>query len=625
MSHPMYRSEYRARHGAGRAAPWLLALLVMAGLLALAAPARAQLFSPGPLHKTHADLEGDDNCDRCHSSGKKVDGAKCLTCHDDLDRRIKAGQGLHGRAYRGQPCAKCHIEHIGRTSHLVRWPGGDKDKLDHQQTGWPLDGEHRGVGCAKCHTKRNKRGASTYLGLSTTCNSCHEDPHKGRFGTKCQECHSELGWKRVRMEDFEKKFDHGRTRFPLEGKHRSVDCKKCHGEPARFTGLKFGACSDCHEDPHKGRFEQKCESCHSVNGWKLVEGLRDNHPGIRLVGGHRSVKCAACHDQGNDRAPSKGTRCVSCHAPVHKARFGDNCQRCHRSIRWMGLPEKLGRSVHDRTRYPLEGEHAKVDCARCHPKRLSPPKRFRGIAFDKCNSCHDDRHRGEFAKRDGGDCGQCHTLAGFRPTTFGVEQHGTTAFALDGRHTATPCGACHKGKRPRLDLRVGKSTCAECHDNPHGNQFAAEMQLGGCAHCHNTSGWNNPKVDHSTWPLTGAHASARCSACHTPSEADRTTGGGATYRGVPRECEKCHRDEHAGQFRLSEPVRGCDVCHDTGGFRIRAFDHVGLANYPLTGRHAGLGCAKCHTRETLESGGSAIRYRLGYRACNDCHANPHRE
>ena len=32
--------------------------------------------------------------------------------------------------------------------------------------------------------------------------------------------------------------------------------------------------------------------------------------------------------------------------------------------------------------------------------------------------------------------------------------------------------------------------CIDCHDNPHGNQFAGEMSDGGCAHCHSERGWD---------------------------------------------------------------------------------------------------------------------------------------
>jgi hypothetical protein len=633
MRNPRFRdirlSGYLPGHLAGRIAGAPAVLAALLALLALTAPtaltmgtAEAQLFSPGPLHRAHAGVEGDDKCTDCHSRGKQIDQSKCLVCHDDLGRRIRDRAGLHGRAYRDQACTQCHVEHLGTDSKLVRWPGGAREKLDHTQTGWGLKGEHAGVKCDDCHKQKNRRGNRTYLGMSTTCNSCHEDPHENRFGKDCTGCHSETGWKAVRLDDF----DHGRTRFALQGKHRQVDCDKCHGKPRKYRGLEFDSCNDCHEDPHKGRFApQKCESCHSVEGWQRVEGLRENHPGVKLVGGHAQVACKDCHDRGNDREPSKGTRCASCHEPVHRAKFGTDCQECHGAIKWLGLPERIGRREHDKTRYPLRGEHRDLECERCHLKRLPPPRRYRDLQFERCAGCHQDQHKGEFAQRDGGECGACHRVTGFRPTTFGLDEHATTSFALEGRHRAVPCSSCHTGARPRVDLRIAKRACADCHANPHGTQFATEMQTSGCAHCHSTAGWRSPKVDHSTWPLTGAHATAACSSCHTASEADRASGRGATYRGVPRVCDGCHRDEHAGQFRLSEPVKPCDTCHETKGFKIPSFPHEQRTGFPLVGRHAAVECQKCHLEQRLQNGATVRLYRLGYRACRDCHANPHRE
>jgi hypothetical protein len=211
------------------------------------------------------------------------------------------------------------------------------------------------------------------------------------------------------------------------------------------------------------------------------------------------------------------------------------------------------------------------------------------------------------------------------PTTFGTEQHATTAFPLVGRHVATPCRSCHTAARPRLDLRVARKACAECHENPHGTQFAAEMQQGGCAQCHVPAGWAQAKVDHSTWPLKGAHERTPCYRCHG-SNASAGKGArreAATYRGVPRACDGCHADTHAGQFRLSEPVRGCEACHDAAAFKIATFAHEQLTGYALTGKHATIACEKCHAPARLRNGSTAVRYRLGYRACGDCHRNPH--
>lgn len=599
-----------------------MALVALLALMAQSRSARAQLLSPGDLTRPHSHLEGDDSCDKCHSSGRRVAETKCLDCHDALQRRVRAKAGLHGKTYRGQKCVKCHVEHIGRSGRLVRWPGGDMKRFQHRLAGWRLGGKHRKVRCLECHDQKTPRGGRTFLGLSRSCDSCHNDPHAGRLGTSCTSCHSESSWKQVTLESF----DHNKARFPLRGEHRQVDCEGCHGKPAVYGGLSFSTCDACHEDPHRGQFKPRtCDSCHTESGWHEVGEFRRNHPGLSLANGHRRVSCKRCHDRGNLRAPSRGSRCVGCHRPVHKAKFGKACGRCHGSIRWLGLPERLGRRVHRKTRYPLEGKHRRVDCERCHPKSKPRRARFRGISFERCDGCHADRHDGAFASRDDGECAACHTIGGFLPTTFGIELHATTSFALEGRHQAVPCRGCHGSKRPRLNFRVSEKTCGECHDNPHGDQFAAEMSKGGCAHCHTTSGWKNPKIDHSTWPLTGAHAHAECAACHRVPDSERLAGRGPAYRGVPRTCEGCHEDVHAGQFRLEEPVKSCERCHDTHQFAIDEFDHEQLGGWKLEGKHVSVACASCHPSVQLKNGQSAIRYRLGYRACKDCHANPHRE
>lgn len=616
-----------------RVAP--LALLALAGLAAVltlpVAPQRAeaQFLSPGPLSQPHADIDGDTNCNKCHTGGRKVDDPKCLECHKDLGARIDAGKGLHGTAsYKAKECSICHVEHIGRNAKLVRWPGGDKTKLDHAETGWKLEGAHAPLECAKCHDKKNERGNATFLGLSSTCVPCHTDPHDGSFGKNCLECHDQTEWKKVRMAGGAPGgFDHGKTAFPLKGKHKPVECKKCHtGDPPKWKGLAFDSCADCHADPHQGKLGPRCASCHTEESWGAAASrMRGNHPVLSLANGHAKVTCKKCHDRGNDKPPSKGKSCVSCHPKIHEAAFGDDCNRCHASIEWLGLPREIGLSSHKETTYPLKGRHEAVGCAKCHDPKKKPAARFRQLVFDRCAACHFDSHKGEFAIRNNkGECAVCHTVDGFMPTLFGPANHAKTVFPLEGRHAAVPCGGCH-GAAPRLDLRNPKRKCAECHANPHGEQFAEEMKKGGCAECHNVEGWSRVKIDHSTWPLTGAHSETACSKCHDASPEDRKKGTGATWKGVPRECEGCHADVHAGQFRLGEPVRGCTDCHDTETYEVKDFDHAKKTRWPLDGKHVALTCDKCHAPEKVKGGLTAVRWRLGYQQCRDCHADPHQE
>jgi len=288
-------------------------IFVVLAILLVAPRAFAQL-SPGPLSAAHAKLDDDASCNQCHSSGKKVDQPKCLQCHTPLAKRLEAGLGLHA-SFGGQPCAACHVEHVGVKARLIRWPGGAPEKLDHAKAGWPLEGKHAGVACATCHDQKTPSGTVTFLGKKTVCASCHKDPHEGKFGANCQSCHNQIDFKRVN----EVAIDHAKTAFPLTGKHQAVACKACHGEPPRWKGIEFASCSSCHTDPHKGRFQGTCESCHTTASWTRVRGFAAKHPLLSLANGHARVACRTCHDKGNEKPPSRGSECVSCHQQVHEA------------------------------------------------------------------------------------------------------------------------------------------------------------------------------------------------------------------------------------------------------------------------------------------------------------------
>lgn len=588
---------------------WYLSLLFVAVVLGVGRTARAQLMSPGPLAAPHASLEGDENCGRCHSSGKGVSNGACNSCHSNVTK-----SGMHARVFSGG-CPRCHSDHRGRGFAMVRFSASG---FDHTQTSWPLTGGHAKAKCNQCHKSRG------WLGLSTGCTSCHKDPHGKRFGGNCVGCHNDSSWKSVNL----KSFDHSLSRFPLRGAHTKAACGNCHGSPARYQGLDFGGCTSCHKDPHAGRFSKECLNCHNESDWHGIQMKAGAHPGLSLANGHARVACGRCHNRGIYTAPSAGRACAACHKPVHEADFGKNCGRCHASIRWLGLPKKTGRDAHDKTPFPLHGRHVTVECSGCHAPSKPAQQRFRELKFGNCKDCHSDAHAGEFAKRSGGECGGCHNDAGFRPSSFGPQAHASTAFPLLGHHTAVPCGTCHdkhpKGGK-RLNWQGAATRCESCHENPHGSQFAKELKQGGCASCHSPHDWHTPKIDHKGWPLTGAHAGAPCARCHTPSEADRKHGRGGSYRGTPRVCEGCHADAHMGQFRLTRPVKPCNGCHDTHSFRIAKFPHTARAGFVLEGRHAGLACAKCHPMADLNGGKSTRRYRLGYSACKHCHADPHEE
>ena len=351
---------------------------------------------------------------------------------------------------------------------------------------------------------------------------------------------------------------------------------------------------------------------------------------------HASIEgddhCARCHESGNKVV---ARLCLDCHKDLggeiaaglglHGRQYRTrSCDECHvehvgrgtKLIRWpSGAMERFDHAL---TGWALDGGHAKATCLACHT-RTSPQRKPQFVATRTgCAGCHKDPHAGRFTT----DCQKCHTVTAFKAFDRPRFDHKLARFPLTGKHVAVPCGSCHTRARPRLAFRVAKQACRDCHANPHGSQFDTEIAAGGCARCHTSFDWHLAKIDHLIWPLTGAHARTPCVACH----GEHQNGAPATaYRGLPHECEGCHDDRHAGQFRQTAPAKTCKTCHDTESFRIAAaFDHA-ATGFALDGKHRELACERCHPTQTLRNGTTAVRWRLGYRRCKDCHANPHQE
>ena len=515
-----------------RAARCLLALLAAAGAGG-ALPAAAQI-SPGPLSRPHAALEGATACRQCHQPGQGVAPARCLDCHTALRDRIDAGKGLHARPDH-QRCATCHVEHHGREFDLVFWGQSGRAGFDHRQTGFPLRGAHARQACQACHRPGLLRDAATlqrgganpqrtFLGLGTTCVSCHRDEHRGQLaGQACASCHGQEAWSPAPG------FDHDRTAFPLSGGHRELACASCHpqqpapqaGDPdaafLKLRGLAHESCASCHRDPHAGRMGQQCQQCHTTTGWR--DGARDrfdhDRTGFPLTGAHRQTACASCHrSRGASGEATFGKlahgSCTDCHRDVHEGRLGSTCQSCHSTASWRGAPARAGLD-HDRTRFPLRGEHREVACQSCH----APGQALRRGGFESCASCHRDPHLGQLARTAAGaaTCASCHTVAAFSPSTFTVAAH-DAAYPLRGGHQAVACISCHRQVpfaelpapvRQRADssrpdatrlFRFAGTGCPTCHDDPHQGEVAQLVAASGCTSCHGVEGWRSVVFDH---------------------------------------------------------------------------------------------------------------------------------
>jgi len=611
-------------------------------------------ISPGPLSRAHQSLNGTANCTSCHQLGRERT-FKCLECHTEIAARIAAKKGLHARYNinpgSSQECARCHSEHNGEDFPLVKW---DIKTFDHGQTGYPLEGKHAGLSCSHCHSAaklsslervgiKAKDLNRTFLGISQTCITCHEDEHNGRLGPNCSQCHNSTNWKMANVT----RFDHSKTRYSLTGLHAQVACQSCHtagpDNKPRYAGIPFGRCSDCHSDPHRGSFVQGCQSCHSTNGWKRisVESINEkfDHSKTKfpLTGKHANVGCMQCHGSGDFKRSLAFQTCTDCHRPdphhgqfVQRADRGE-CASCHSVDGWK--PSKFTLQDHAATGYPLQGGHAKLQCTQCHTPK-GADTRFK-IAFAHCTDCHADRHAGQFAIAPYFNaCERCHNLNGYSPSTFTLARHKATRFVLTGGHMAVPCGDCHKESnefkpKPAVIYHWQGLSCTSCHVDPHRGQFKDRMQqkkadgtAAGCEACHSTNAWKElSRFDHSStsFPLQGAHRAAACIDCHKPPNLEMKLTN-VNFGAAPTRCEGCHQDIHGNQFARGATT-GCVECHTSAKWKPSLFDHDKRTDFPLEGAHRNVRCGACHKLTREVAGKPVLFYKPTPKECSGCHGN----
>lgn len=639
----------------------LLGLLLSAG----AGVAAAQI-SPGPLARPHQALTGARNCLACHGTGKEAMEGACLSCHKEIGFLRAERRGLHGRG--SQPrCASCHPDHAGAEFSLTGWTPDSVRRFDHGRAGWTLAGDHRTTECEDCHTAAMQKGRAATLapkgagpprwtGLETACATCHEDVHRETLGGQCADCHDSDDWAPAR------RFDHSRTDYPLTGRHANVPCTECHAAkpippPPResplnpvFAPVASGQCSACHQDPHAGRLGPACADCHKTEGFAERKPGGFNHARTRypLEGRHAAVACAACHGTAGRRLNPTYATCADCHADRHRgtatlAGAAVDCATCHDTRGFRVAILTVTR--HAETRYPLEGKHAAVACASCH--RPQPDGTLERPEFEQCASCHADSHGDQLAGLNGGArCEGCHQVSGWDQSTYAAREHAGSGLPLEGRHAAVPCSACHAASRPGLpalpaaaaalgpagiQFRLGDSTCASCHADPHVTG-AGPGQAPECSACHSATAFRPATVSVSThgelgYPLQGAHRAVPCVACHE-SLAGRTPAGPALrhaqvapldLRIAHQACADCHATPHGDQFSGPQ-ARDCATCHSERGFQPPdRFDHQRDAAFSLEGAHASVACTRCHAPEPVPGGGTRVRWRPVPRQCQDCH------
>ena len=513
------------------------------------------------------------DCQKCHrqqnirergplvAQGKNLDRTYlgldpgCLSCHTDE----------HDRQYQQTECLSCHS--------MDRWKPANR--FDHSTTKYPLLGRHLNVACTKCHLPKGvdpekaKPSELLFRGVAfDRCTDCHRDEHRGQFTTaRCSSCHTVEDWMTTT-------FDHSRSVYPLTGRHRQVECRRCHvavtdpastaGETYRLLrGVKYATCVDCHEDKHEGRLGPTCVGCHVTDGWKSMQQSKFDHA---------------------------------------------------------------------RTRYPLEGKHSAVRCEQCH----LPGAPLTVAGFDRCATCHRDTHLGQFAQReDRGACEACHVVTGFRPSRYTLAAHQRSSFPLEGAHGAIPCDQCHRmvepvsllasatATEPTMRFRFDSALCVDCHDDPHRGKLDRYMTGGGCEQCHTVESWARITFDHdqTRFRLDEAHVKPSCGQCHRRGDADGPDA--LQWTGFGERCLDCHPDPHYGQFDRSGQSADCKRCHQSTTWKSLLFVHDRDSTFRLKGAHAQVGCEKCHLAEERE-GTRVVHYRPLQAECVSCHDVPRR-
>ena len=538
-------------------------------------PAKAQI-SPGPLSKAHQSLSGTTQCASCHQFGASTPTFKCLDCHKEVAQRLASKHGYHAqiqmRNPNGKECVRCHLEHNGEDFSLIHWEPSLK-QFDHRLTGYNLEGKHAGVACEKCHTPS------------------HMVPAEGTL---------------IKMKELSKS----------------------------FFGLSQ-TCLTCHADPHKGQLSNECQRCHTTDGWKPAPLFNHATSKYPLTGAHERVPCAKCHPTVADTKPFvkytglSFAKCTGCHTDPHKGSFTQPCESCHSTRNWKEIKGLQGFD-HSKTKYPLLGKHKTVACEDCHKHGDFKAQ----IPFAKCMDCHKDYHGGQFLKRVGGaECAVCHTVDGFKPSTFTVKDHEATKYPLEGLHVKVACDKCHLPKAENTLFKIIQTQCKDCHEDIHKGQFKGAPYEDRCEECHDVKGFKPghfglDRHKKTRFPLTGGHAAVLCVDCHKPVPAGSATP--VKYRFEDRSCTACHQDPHKGQFRERMEAKradgttaGCEACHTTASWKeLNRFDHS-KTKFPLLGAHRGVACADCHRPPGLETTLKNVDYREAPKSCTGCHKDVH--
>ncbi|MGB5556015.1 MAG: hypothetical protein WBM83_15270, partial [Flavobacteriaceae bacterium] len=384
--------------------------------------------------------------------------------------------------------------------------------------------------CTQCHDLGNKV-------TDTKCLECHTDiqslinaktgyhANPNVIKQDCIECHSEHHGRKFDMVRFDQdNFDHELTGYELEGKHETVDCKKCHvseniadreikKRPNTFLGLDE-KCLSCHDDYHQNTLANTCLDCHNMEGFEPAPKFDHDQADFQLKGEHANIDCIECHQittrNGKDfqefsNIPFKD--CVSCHDDPHNGQLEGTCVQCHTETAFNDFIGK-GKFDHNTTEFTLRGRHNEIDCFNCHAQSSEPLAVFQDMENfneNSCVSCHEDVHEGKF----GTDCVKCHKESSFLSLrSMDFFDHTKTDYPLEGKHVQVDCKECHK---KRFTTPIDFSACNNCHSDYHRGEFKEKGVLPDCVECHSLeqgfdySLYTLEQHQDTKFPLEGAH------------------------------------------------------------------------------------------------------------------------
>lgn len=272
----------------------------------------------------------------------------------------------------------------------------------------------------------------------------------------------------------------------------------------------------------------------------------------------------------------------------HGEKFKKECTLCHLTENWTKI--KQDGFNHNKTKFPLKGQHNAVSCKKCHPT----------LVFDQapitCVACHTDIHEGTVGK----DCGRCHTQNDWFVKNIN-QIHKQAGFPLIGEHASADCNRCHTSASLLLFTNI-RSDCYSCHQSQYEMTVSPNHKTAGlgidCQRCHNMAGQSWRSIghgfDHGFFPLTGAH-NIQCDLCHFDNDFKTK---------LSTVCTSCH---DPGPAKTSSPAHttkflsfACSDCHTPTSWANVKFQNHEIYGKIYSGTHKGKwsACSDCHQNTT---------------------------